>query len=71
MEDLKNHRTVKIGGWALVQVWALAQDNTVFYQMFVVNQRRPSCMGYISLSTVGWWARFWKQSVECKLYFGS
>jgi len=26
---LKNHKTVKIGGWALVRVWALARDNTV------------------------------------------
>ena len=25
----KNHKTVKIGGWALAQVWALAQDNTI------------------------------------------
>ena len=24
----KNHKTVKIGGWALAQVWALAWDNT-------------------------------------------
>ena len=27
-----NHKTFKIGGWALAQVWALAQDNTVFSQ---------------------------------------
>jgi len=26
---LKNHKTVKIGGWALAQVWSLARDNTV------------------------------------------
>ena len=26
---LKNHRTVKIGGWALTQGWALARDNTI------------------------------------------
>ena len=26
---LKNHKAVKIGGWALAQVWALARDNTV------------------------------------------
>ena len=25
---LKNHKTVKIGEWLLVQVWALARDNT-------------------------------------------
>ena len=25
----KNHKTVKIGGWALARVWALARDNTV------------------------------------------
>ena len=25
----KNHKTVKIGGWVLVRVWALAQDNKV------------------------------------------
>ena len=29
-EDLKNHKTVKIGGWALVQGWALARDNMVY-----------------------------------------
>ena len=27
--SLKNHKTVKIGGWALARVWALAWDNTV------------------------------------------
>ena len=26
---LKNHKTVKIGGWTLAQVWVLARDNTV------------------------------------------
>ena len=26
---LKNHKAVKIGGWVLARVWALAQDNTV------------------------------------------
>ena len=26
---LKNHKTVKIGGWALSRVWGLARDNTV------------------------------------------
>ena len=26
---LKNHKTVKIGGWALARVWALAWDNMV------------------------------------------
>ena len=26
---LKKHKTVKIGGWALAWVWALARDNTV------------------------------------------
>ena len=26
---LKNHKTVKIGGWALARVWALARDNMV------------------------------------------
>ena len=26
---LKNHKTVKIGGWVLAQVWALARDITV------------------------------------------
>ena len=25
----KNHKTVKIGGWVLARVWALARDNTV------------------------------------------
>ena len=25
-ESLKNHKTVKIGGWALARVWALAWD---------------------------------------------
>ena len=29
MEDLKNHKTVKIGGWPLVRGWALAWDNTL------------------------------------------
>ena len=29
MEDLTNHRTVKIGGWALARGWVLAQDNIV------------------------------------------
>ena len=28
-EDLTNHRTVKIGGWAIARGWALARDNTV------------------------------------------
>ena len=28
-EDLTNHRTVKIGGWALAWGWALARDNMV------------------------------------------
>ena len=28
----KNHKTIKIGGWALARVWALAQDNTVTYK---------------------------------------
>ena len=28
-EDLTNHRTVKIGGWALAWGWALARDNTI------------------------------------------
>ena len=28
-EDLTNHRTVKIGGWALAQGWALSRNNTV------------------------------------------
>ena len=26
----KKHKTVKIGGWALARVWALAKYNTVF-----------------------------------------
>ena len=26
---LKNHKTVKIGGWALARVWSLVRDNTV------------------------------------------
>jgi len=28
-ENLENHKTVKIGGWALARVWAPALDNTV------------------------------------------
>ena len=28
-EDLTNHRTVKIGGWALARGWELARDNTI------------------------------------------
>ena len=28
-EDLTNHKTVKIGGWALARGWALAWDNMV------------------------------------------
>ena len=31
MEDLTNHKTVKIGGWALARGLALAQDNMVGY----------------------------------------
>ena len=30
---LKNHKTVKIGRWALARVWAFAQDNTVHVQL--------------------------------------
>ena len=26
---VKNHKTIKIGRWALARVWALARDNTV------------------------------------------
>ena len=29
MEDLTNHRTVKIGGWTLARGWELARDHTV------------------------------------------
>ena len=29
MENLQKPQTVKIGGWVLAQVWALARDNTV------------------------------------------
>ena len=29
LEDFKKQKTVKIGGWALVRVWVLAQDNTL------------------------------------------
>ena len=28
-EDLKNHKTVKIGWWVLAQGWVLAQDKMV------------------------------------------
>ena len=35
---LKNHKTVKIGGWAVARVWALAWDNTV-YQYSNVQRR--------------------------------
>ena len=28
-ENVTNHRTVEIGGWALAQGWALARDTTV------------------------------------------
>ena len=30
---LKNHKTVKIGGWALARVWTLARDNTLYIPM--------------------------------------
>ena len=29
-ENLEKPRTVKIGGWAVARVWALARDNTVY-----------------------------------------
>ena len=31
---LQNHKTIKIGGWALAQVWALAWDNTVLVKVY-------------------------------------
>ena len=31
-EDLKNHKTVKIGEWSLAQRWALARDKAVLTQ---------------------------------------
>ena len=44
MEDIINHWTVKIGGWALAQGWALARDNTVLQNGFI-----PSMSHKISL----------------------
>ena len=33
---LKNHKTVKIGGWMLARVWALARDNTVVHKTIII-----------------------------------
>ena len=43
-ENLKKPQTVKIGGWALAWVWALAQDNTVAcsLDMAVYRQQLPT-----------------------------
>ena len=32
---LKNHKTVKIGWWALARVWALARDNMVYFDFCI------------------------------------
>ena len=40
-EDLTNHRTVKIGGWAIARGWALARDNMVV----------TVCLGYSQFCT--------------------
>ena len=42
MEDFKNHRTVKIGQWALALGWALAWDNMVIHSS---AHRFSSCSG--------------------------
>ena len=42
-ENPENHKTVKIWGWALARVWALAQDNTVsnFFLLTDENDGNP------------------------------
>ena len=37
-ETSKKHKTVKIGGWALAWVWALARDNTLIYYIPVIGK---------------------------------
>ena len=49
IEDGTNHRTVKIGGWALARGWALVQDNTLVV--------------YISLRCVGVYDPLWNGHV--------
>ena len=39
-EDLTNHRTVKIGGWALAQGWVLARDNTLFPGLLIIQVKK-------------------------------
>ena len=39
----KNHKTVKIGRWALSQIWALVQDNSVVY-IHLVSSHMIQCM---------------------------
>ena len=42
-ENPENHKTVKIWGWVLAWVWALAQDNTVnnFFLLADENDGNP------------------------------
>ena len=51
-ENLKNPKTVKIGGWALTRVWALVRDNTVQRncEMGLQSQRKKFT----------WWAVTWR-----------
>ena len=42
VKDLTNHKTVKIGGWALVRGWALARDNTVVHVPYSLDITPPS-----------------------------
>ena len=52
-EDLTNHRTVKIGEWALAWGWTLAQDNTVLTYIILAHtdfrcyERKVKCIQYI------------------------
>ena len=50
MEDLENHRTVKIEGWALARRWALAQDNmvtTICCKLYSVLQTVYNKLAYL------------------------
>ena len=40
---LKNHKTVKSGGWALARVWALARDNTVYIVNLTFSDFHATC----------------------------
>ena len=50
-ENPENHKTVKIGGWMLARVWALARDNKVKARLWFhkIDMGLPSCMDKV------WW----------------